>query len=153
MLRKCLSHRLHLKSFSPVCRLPFLLRWLGSSLSFPQEADMYNLSAGTRPTLDTVSNTPGPVARFSSSLMPNVSMHSIQQGILDRYTGLSSTEENTKQDSRKKFKRKESKCTQVPGSHCWCASSWYNGQEESETSSQESPVRAGYKSCQGRKTG
>lgn len=68
---------------------------------------MYNLSAGTRPTLDTVSNTPGPAARFSSSLMPNVSMHSIQQGILDRYTGLSSTEENTKQDSRKKFKRKE----------------------------------------------
>uniref|UniRef100_A0A8I6G430 Large ribosomal subunit protein eL24 n=1 Tax=Rattus norvegicus TaxID=10116 RepID=A0A8I6G430_RAT len=45
--------------------------------------------------------------KFSSFLMPNVSPHSFPKGTLGKLTGLSSTEENTRKDSRKKFKRKE----------------------------------------------
>ncbi|EDM11062.1 rCG52944, isoform CRA_c [Rattus norvegicus] len=62
---------------------------------------------GTRSTRDTGGATPGPMGRFSSFLMPNVSPHSFPKGTLGKLTGLSSTEENTRKDSRKKFKRKE----------------------------------------------
>ena len=39
--------------------------------------------------------------------MQNVSRHSFPRGILVRSTGLSSTEENTERDSRKKLKKKK----------------------------------------------
>ena len=51
--------------------------------------------------------SPRPMGRFSSFLMQNVSRHSFPRGILVRSTGLSSTEENTERDSRKKLKKKK----------------------------------------------
>ena len=51
--------------------------------------------------------TPGPTGRFSRFLTQNVSQHSFPRGILVRSTGLSSTEENTERDSRKKLKKKK----------------------------------------------
>ena len=41
--------------------------------------------------------------------MQNVSRHSFPRGILVRSTGLSSTEENTERDSRKKLKKKRTR--------------------------------------------
>ena len=45
---------------------------------------------------------PGPMGRFSSFLMQNVSWHSSPRGILVRSTGLSSTEASTERDGQKK---------------------------------------------------